>query len=212
MEEIQFSIIRGFLDNRKRQLILNPEFIRFEDKDLVSDSFTQFNKSSITEFRYGINWINGIEFTIGREYQIFIRNQENQVLKLNFKSFYGFKKKEYHRNYIKILGTLWDFYFSDISWNFINKFQREEEFKIGNVAFTKDNITISVSGILKEERKIIPWENVRTKDYQTYFAIYSIEDSLDINRGYSYLDEWNTGILYSVVKSILDVKKIEIIE
>jgi hypothetical protein len=211
MQEIQLSIIRGFLDNRKRQLILNPEFIKFEEKE-ISGAFTQFSKNSIIEYRYGINWINGIEFTIGREYQIFIHNLENDVLKINFKSFYGFKKKEYHRNYSKILDTLWDFYFSDISWNFINKFQREEEFKIGNVGFSKDNITIGVSGILKEESKTIPWESVRTRDYQTYFAIYSIDDPINVNRGYSYLDEWNTGILYSVVKSILDLKRIEIIE
>ena len=110
------------------------------------------------------------------------------------------------------MDTLWDFYFSDISWNFINKFQREEEFKIGNVGFSKDNITIGVSGILKEESKTIPWESVRTRDYQTYFAIYSIDDPINVNRGYSYLDEWNTEILYSVVKSILDLKRIEIIE
>ena len=70
MEEIQLKIKRGFLDNRERKLIINPEFIKFENKNSISDAYTQFNKDSIIEYRYGINWIEGLYFTIGREYQI----------------------------------------------------------------------------------------------------------------------------------------------
>lgn len=211
MNEFQLSIKRGFLNNRERQLIINPEFIKFECNDKLSNEFVQFNKQEITEYRYGIKWIKGIEFTIGREYQIFIRNRDNNILKINFKSLYGFKKNELHKNYVSILNLLWDYYFSDISLNYINKFHRNEEFNIDNVSFTKDYLTISVNGILKGKKISIPWEKVRTKDYYTYFAIYSIDEPANINRGYSYLDEWNTGLLYSVVRSILDFKKIEII-
>jgi hypothetical protein len=69
-----------------------------------------------------------------------------------------------------------------------------------------------VNGIIKEEPKTIPWEEVRTRDYRNYFAIYSIENPTNINRGYNYKDDWNTGVLYSVVRTILNTKKIEITE
>jgi hypothetical protein len=142
MEEIHFSIKRGLLDNRERKLIINPESIKFENKDSKSDTYTQFNKDSIVEYRYGIKWIEGIYFTIGREYQIFIRNKENHILKINFKSFYGINKKEYHNKYAEIVDTLWQLYFSDISRFYLDKFHKEEDFAINNVIFTKNNLTI----------------------------------------------------------------------
>jgi hypothetical protein len=212
MEEIHFSIKRGLLDNRERKLIINPESIKFENKDSKSDTYTQFNKDSIVEYRYGIKWIEGIYFTIGREYQIFIRNNENNILKISFKSIYGLNKKEYQNKYAEIVNSIWNYFFSEISESYLTKFQNNEKFSIGNVMFTKNKLTIYVNGIIKEEPKTIPWEEVRTRDYQTYFAIYSIENPTNINRGYNYLNDWNTGVLYSVVRTILNTKKIEIIE
>ncbi len=203
MEETQFLIKWGLLDNKERKLILNPDYIRFDD----TYSYTQFDKESIVEYRYGIKWIDGIYFTIGREYQIFIRNKENHILKINFKSFYGINKKEYHNKYAEIVDTLWQLYFSDISRFYLDKFHNEEDFTINNVIFTKNNLTINVNGIIKEEAKTIPWEKVGTRDYQTYFAIYSIDNPLDINRGYNYHADWNTGLLYSVVRTILNSKQ-----
>ena len=144
--------------------------------------------------------------------RLFIKNEDNNILKINFKSFYGYNKNENHNMYAEIVNTLWHFYFSEISEFYINKFHNEDDFYIGNVLFTKNSIAIKVNGIIKEEIKTILWKNVRTKDYQAYFAIYSIENPASINRGYNYLDDWNTGILYSVVRSILNAKKIEIFE
>ncbi len=210
MEDIHFSIKRGLLDNRERKLIINPECIKFENKDSKSDTYTQFNKESIVEYRYGIKWIEGIYFTIGREYQIFIRNSENNILKINFKSFYGFQKKEYHNKFADIVNSIWNYFFSEISESYLTKFQNNENFGIGNVVFTKNHLTINVNGIIKEEPKTIPWEKVGTRDYQTYFAIYSTDNPTDIYRGYNYLTDWNTDILYSVVRTIINTKKNEI--
>lgn len=209
IKEVKFTVKRGLLDCKLRQLIINSDFIKFEDKNLLSNAFTQFDKHLIKDYRFGVKWIRGFEFTIGREYQIFIRNPDNKVLKINFKSFYGIKKNAHHKLYAEIISALWRFYFSDITSNFIEKFQKEEEFSIGKVHFTKDNLTINVSGILKEEKRTISWDRVKTRDYQTYFAIYSLDDPTNINRGYSYLDDWNTGLLYSVVRTILHYKNVK---
>ena len=208
IQEINLSIKRGFLDSRKRQLILNPAFIQFEDKDLLSDPFTRFVKSEIIAFRYGINWIQGYRFTIGREYQIFIHNQDNKTLKINFKSFYGIKKAELHKLYGEIIKALWDFYFGDITDKFLNKFRNGNDIDVGNVPISQRGVTIKASGIFKEQAKFIPWEKVRTRDYQTYFNIHSTEDTVNINRSYSYLKDWNTAVLYSVVRTILCDKQL----
>jgi len=212
MQEIEIIIKRGLLDNRLRQLIINPEFIKFEDKNLINDSFTLFEKETIKDFRYGVKWINGAYFTFGRDYQIYIRNVDNKILKINFKSYFGLKKQEAHNKYVKIVNALWDFYFSAISDVYLNRFLKDESFNIEHLLITKDALIINKIGVLKSNKMEILWENVRTKNYHTYFAIYSIEDPVKINIGYKYLDEWNTGVIYSVVKTILNYKKIETLE
>jgi hypothetical protein len=146
----------------------------------------------------------------GREYQIFIRNKEEKTIKISFTSYFGRKKEELNKQYIEILNALWTYFFSNMVKDYLSRHSNNEEFSIGDVLFTKDNIVLSVSGIMKQKTIAIPWEKVRTKNYYSYFSIYSSEDPVKLNRGYSYSEDWNTNILYSVLRTILREKKIEI--
>ncbi len=56
---------------------------------------------------------------------------------------------------------------------------------------------------------MIPWEKVRTQNYYTYFAIYSEDDARHTNTVHSYKEDWNTNVLYSVLRTILKAKNIE---
>ncbi len=76
MEEKKFIFKRGFSDGHSRELLLNENFLKIEDKDL-QNPYTIFTKEEIKDYRYGIRWIR-FELTYGREYQIFIRNKENK--------------------------------------------------------------------------------------------------------------------------------------
>lgn len=207
-KESEFLIRRGLTDNYPRKLKINEESVEFENSDLYSVPFTLFKKEDIVEYKFGIHWMQ-YKFVFGREYLIFIRNNENKILKINFKTYFGNKKKEYHIQFKEILDLLWDFHFKDVANNFIEKHKNGEDFKIGEVGFSKDFITIHVSGVLNEIEKSIPWDKIRTRSYQTYFAIYSNDDARNINRGFSYLKDWNTSILYSVLRALLREKGIE---
>ena len=207
-DSVNFSIKRSLLDHSDRTLTISEDFLKFQNKDLKENPFTIFKKEEIAEYRYGIRWIS-FRVTYGRDYQIFIRNKKGKILKINFKSFFGQNKKEYYQKYIEILDVLWDNFFAKIAEDFLKKFRNNESFKIGNVDFDETGITIAVSGIAKTTKTKIAWENVRTKNYYTYFAIYSSEMPSEINRGYNYHDDWNTGVLYSVLRTILKSKNIE---
>ncbi len=200
LEEIVFKIKRGPIDNKLRQLIINPTCLKFEAGTSKSNSFIVFDKTSIKEYKFGIKWIDGYKFTIGREYQIFIMDNDGQVLKINFKSFYGIRRTEYHHLYAEILNKLWDFYFRDIANDFLTQFWNDQEFTICNVIFSKYGLKLSAAVNLNEH---IPWEKVKIRDYKTYFAIYSTEDPSKINKSFNYLADWNTDILNSVTKTIL---------
>lgn len=206
MEEKQFVIRRGIRDNSPRQLILNEKFLSFESK--IKNEPIVFSKDEIAEYSFGINFMR-YDIAFGREYVISIRNDKKQTLKINFKTYFGRKKKVYNQLYTQIISELWNFYFDDVVTNYLEKYEAEEEFKIGEVEFDSQGITISTNSSIKQKSAKIPWEKIRTTDYATYFAIYSIDDAMNINRGYNYLSDWNTPVLYSVVRTILKRKNIE---
>ena len=207
-KDLEFTIRRGILDNAPRKLILNPEFIKFESNDLVTNLYTIFERNEIAEIRFGMKWIS-FEVTFGREYFIFIRNTKKEVIKINFKTYFGNKKTEYQNLYREIVINLEELYFGKIVDEYLKKYEEKESFQIGEVYFTKDNIKIGVSGILKETEKNISWENIRIKEYFSYVAIYSAENPENINRGFSYLEDWNSLVLCSFLKSVLNYKETE---
>jgi hypothetical protein len=206
MQQKQFVIRRGITDNYPRQLILDENFLKFENKDLRNNEFTTFQKNEIAEYSFGVKWMR-YKFVFGREYVISIRNYDNQVLKINFKTYFGRKKKEYHQLCNAIIDRLWDCYFDEMTSNFIRRQEAGEEFKIGEVVFNPKGLTINSHASLRQKSVLIPWEKVATKSYATYFAIYSIDDAINVNRGFSYLNDWNTIVLYSAIETILKRKK-----
>jgi hypothetical protein len=199
IEGFQITIKRGWVDSRPRLLEINNEYLQLEDKDLINDPYTKFNKQEIQDYRFGIKWIRGFELTVGREYLVFVRNSSVKIIKISFKTFYGINKNRLHDNYSKILDELWQCYFGDITNNILASFSSGENISINNVLISIDGITI-------RNNQYIIWENVRAQDYHTYFAIYSKDNPGKINAAYKYLDEWNTGVLYGVIRTILKDK------
>ncbi|CCB69355.1 Hypothetical protein FBFL15_1272 [Flavobacterium branchiophilum FL-15] len=207
-DALEFTIIRGIIDNAQRKLILKQEFIQFESNDRVSNPYTTFKSNEILEFRYGMKWIT-FKLTFGREYFIYIKNNQNKIIKINFRTYFGRKKTEYHNLYGNIIQNIIKFYFDNRVVEYIKRYENKEAFTIGEVKFSVDGVTIQVSGIINHSEKMIAWNNIRTKDYISYFSIYSAEDPSKINRGYSYLNDWNTYVLYCVLRSILNSQGIE---
>lgn len=205
--ELQVKIKRSFLDNYLRPLHLHPEFIMFEDKDLVNNKFTRFKTSEIKEFRYGIKWYR-YHFVFGREYQIYVRNHSNEVLKINFNSYFGIKKYEYYELYASIINSIWDLYFKNYVYTMLKEFDTGESFYVGDVNINPEGVIILVSKLFKQEKKLIPWQDVRIKKYQTYISVYSNQNPMDFNRGYYYKEDWNTFVLFEVLKNILASKNI----
>ena len=164
MEELNFIIKRGLTDNASRELIINREFLKFENKDLVNNAFTVFKKDQIEEYRFGVKWMK-YYFVFGREYFIEVKNSKNEILKINFKTYFGSKKKEYHDLCNQILSALWENYFDKLVKNYIEKHELGEEFNIGEVTFLPEGIVIETNSSIRLKKALIPWEKIRTKTY-----------------------------------------------
>lgn len=201
MKEYSCYIKRGLTDRTPRELIINNDYISFKDKTFGKETFTTFFRSEITEYRFGIYWLQ-LDLTFGRQYQIYIRNKENKILKITFKSYFKHRQKETYQQYCEILDALWEFHFDNITDDYLRKFEADGEFTLGIIQFSKEGIIIKDSLIL--------WQDVRTSNYYTYFAIYSEKEPNKINYQYSYMEDWNTTVLYSVLRTILKYKNVEV--
>jgi hypothetical protein len=198
---IQLFIKSSILD-RERQLTIEENFIQFDNKDLISDSPTRLSKSEITGFRHGIKSIYGYQFAIGKIYCIDLLTTDNQVLKIRAKTLYGIRKHQLNEKYRTIVNAVYDNFIDDISRNLLAKFAAGTDFEIAGILFTQIGLT------LHPNSEIVRWEDVGTKSYSSYYAIFS-----KLNRNHykavEYLNDWNTGVLYSASKKILMDKGLE---
>jgi hypothetical protein len=195
---LEVTIKSSILD-RDRKLSLKEEFIEFEDKDLIGASPTRLVKSELSEFRYGIKWISGIHLTIGRVYTVDIRDIHGNEINLRLKSLYGVRKKQLLEKYVKIVSHLYDQYFNDISRDYLDKFLAGESVSILGVEFTAGGV------ILNKKIGLIRWEDLETRSYWSYYTLSSKLDSTKY-KAYVYLEDWNTGVLYTVSREILKGK------
>ncbi|MFC7345147.1 hypothetical protein ACFQO9_00270 [Chryseobacterium zhengzhouense] len=190
----EFSIVRGLFDKRKRQLIINENFIKFENKDQNNDLFTIISKEEITGIRYGIHFIKGLEFYIGREYQIFIRSKSGKELKIFFKLFYKRKLKEKHKLFCDIVDTLWEYYFNDILNSYIDQFNGNKNFMLAGILFKNTCIQF--------DNKEIVYSDLSLKKYYHYFVLHSTKDQY-INKMMHYLKDKDAVILNEILNCII---------
>ncbi len=206
-KSFEFFIKRGMWDSRPRKLILSKDCMTFDDKSGEGDTLACFKKEEIKDCRYGVVWLHGLYFVIGRDYQIYIRNTEDQVIKINFSTFYGIKKNEYHDKCLEIINALWDLYFGSIAEKLIIDFYEGKIIHVCDVDISETGVTIQSKGLFKTVKKEITWDKLQTRAYVTYFAIYSSENPTDINKSYKYMDDWNVIVLNGVLRTIIREKK-----
>lgn len=137
------------------------------------------------------------KFTVGRQFSITIKDNNNKEVKILFQSYFGLGK-DAHQIYAEIIDDVWRLYHSSIVETFLQTFYDQGEIEIQGVTLKNEGIK------LRDKMGLIPWDKVSTKDYYTYFAIYNT-DNPDIHSRVSY-NEYGTETLWSAIKSILKEK------
>ena len=190
-------LISGFLD-RPRKLLLTEEYLEWENRDLKGQEFSRLDKSDIVDFRHGADWIVWYRFTVGLQFSIIFKDKKNKEFKIQFSSYFGLHK-ENNQKYADIVDDVWRLYHSNIVDSFLDMFYDSGEVEIQGIKLKNEGIE------LREEKKLIPWDKVATKDYYRYFAIYHQDDST-IHSRISY-NEYGTETLWSVIRTILKEKQ-----
>ena len=193
--------VKSSIMDRERQLLIDPFFLAFDDRDLVDAEPSRFEKEDIIEIRYGVRAIRGYMFNIGRIFCVDIRNESGAIITIRIKSIYGVRIRKLGMKYSAIIHALFENYFEDLVWHYINMFRNNFPFELLGIGFREQGL------VLKTSDFIIPWEDLGTRDYLTYYALYS-KSNPQRHRTFNYLEDWNTGILYSVSRNILQEKNV----
>ena len=199
-QPLQIEIKSSIVD-RRRLLTIEPDYIEFDDTELRSAVPTRFAKEEIVAWRYGTKWIRGYQFYIGRIYCIDLKSSSNHILKIRLKTIYGVRKQLLASKYSLVWNAIQTNFIRDISRKTIDLFFSEGETEVLGVLFANDGVR------LDKDADIIPWFEVGTKNYATYYSIYSITNPQK-HKAFDYLIDWNTSVLYSVSRSILKSKNL----
>lgn len=194
MEKVNYiTYIRKGLSNfKKRKVCFNEQGVEFDDTDFIKKQNSFIRYSDIKDFKFGIEWIKGYYFVIGRKYILTIRDLNNNKLNISFKSYYGYKKIELSEKYSNLLNTIWNNYVDDLVLKLITDIENGEEIEIAKTKIDSKRILYS--------KKTTDWKKISTKAYDHYYVIYS-KNNEHYNKAYYFKDDWNIGVLYSLIET-----------
>lgn len=192
-------LIKSTILDRERLLTVHPDYLSFDDKDLKSAQPTCLEKANIESFRFGVDWISGLYFIIGRTYRIEVRDHEGTCIKIQLRSIYGIRIKKLAKKYNQIYNALHSAYFNDLGLHYIRLVNDGLPFQLAGVTLTPHGLEDPKIGALS-------WNSIGLKAYTTYCAIFDKSEPTRYH-AFDYGIEWNGVLLYSVLEYILKSKQ-----
>lgn len=199
MDETQEIIFKPTFFSEAQKLVLNPEFIEFY-KSPEDINPIRFSKLEIDGFRFGVKLLRGYKLVFGRIYCVDIKNTNETIIKIRLTSVYKVGIKQMHKKYNLIIGAILQYYASELVSQYLKLFNYKQPFSILNVYFNQ-------LGIVLNDKYNIEWNNIDVRTYTRYVAV-SRKNKPEIYKAFDYIEEWNTLVLYNVLRLILKSKNL----
>ena len=191
--ENTISIPALLQDKIHKKLTLTKEGLTIE-KPLSSALVVFIPAEDILSFRYGIKWLKGSHFTIGRRYTIQVQDVNNQITSIKLSSYYGIRRKAYGQVWSEIIDRLWDNYFIN-TYNFYSGlYQARQEFELAGMKFYHNGIGWDNNSLF--------WNEIGLSTYQTYFMVHHRNDPKK-TKSFSFMNDWNAYLLQRLLKKII---------
>ncbi|MFT4205138.1 MAG: hypothetical protein QM610_14630 [Chitinophagaceae bacterium] len=174
-------------------------FLSFKEKSLTIEYPKRkivIPYTEIRSFRFGVSWIKGYAFVIGRNYKIEIKYGDHMIITFKLISLYKQRLEIQQKIYSDILDTLLENIFPNRIISYLN------DIKTGNT-ISIENLKLNKYGIFLQNHELTPWSTINLKAYSTYLAIFNKQHG-DIYRSFDYINDWDTLIIYNVCKNLID--------
>lgn len=194
MDIIEIKYKSNFYSKEKRIVFSDNALCLFCDNELL----IQIDKEDIKDYRYGVSWIRGIDFYIGRIYCIDISNRNDKVIKIRLRSLYGINKRILCDKYNDLLDKLYDFYLNEEISNCITNINNGIDVAIADVILRNDGVCLD----LKKSDGFIEWTDLNTTAYSYYYTLSS-KKKPQFYKAFTYLKDWNAVLIYSISRQLL---------
>jgi len=115
-------------------------------------------------------------------------------------SVYKINAKKLNEKYRSLINIMLEYYASEMVSQYLKLFNYKQPFSILNVHFGQ-------LGIVLNDKYNIEWNNIDVRTHTRYVAI-STKNESDIYKAFDYIEEWNTLVLYNVLRLILKNKNL----
>jgi hypothetical protein len=192
-------MIKSTIMDRQRLLVVDPEYLEFDDQDRMSELPTRFLKAEIEGLRYGVKAIRGYRFRIGRTFHIDIRDVAGRIIRIRLKSVYLVRRKLLGEKYQAIVGAILRYYFHDIMRGYVQQLRN-------GLPVDLLGVNLNGEGVLFDPTVgRVSWDFIGTKRFWHYYTLFS-EENPGKYRAFVFVDDWNAGVLRGVVETILKDK------
>jgi hypothetical protein len=182
-----------FRNKTVKKLIFTEGGLTIE-KPLSFDPVVFVPAEDIVAFRYGIKWLSGYAFTIGRTYLVEIQDNKGQIIPVKLPSLYGIKKNVYLDIWAGIIEQLWLYYLKTIFEGFYNQYKNKERFDLSGVEFHPFGIMLNGKGLF--------WDEIALSNYKTYFVVHGREN-VKLLWSCNFKNDWNAYLLQKLLKTII---------
>lgn len=169
----------------------------FSDGKLVNS----INKEDVKDIRYGVSWIRGIDFTIGRIYCIDVGNKDGEFVKIRLRSLYGVNKVKLGDKYHKILDLIYDFYISDVVDIYLHQIETGSTVELAGITFTNKGLNLKPH----KSDGFISWEDINARAYSYYYTMAS-KPKPEFYKAFTYLCDWNAVLVHHISQQMLERK------
>ncbi|WP_183560244.1 hypothetical protein [Mucilaginibacter sp. SP1R1] len=198
--DAEFIEIPALLSNKvSKKITFKPDGVIIE-KPLSRAAANIIKAENITGFRYGVSWINGYTFTIGRQYFIDILDDQQKVTCIKLGSYYGIRKKIYGELWSETIHQLWCNYFVNQYNYYYDLYNIHQTFELCGIRFHFEGIGWDVQNTLK-------WDEIAISSYYSYFMIYNSNNKKQ-NKSRSFANDWNAVVLQALLKKIVEERKV----
>lgn len=206
IHDITLEIKHNMFVKKSSKITIAPDALLIQPNKTFSKNIIRIPKENIQDFRYGVKWLSGFKFIIGREYQLFIRTKDNSEYSIRTKTFYGYKRDQLHSEFYTMVNHIWNIYFRKITNDYLTKYTQGINIQVCDVLITSDGINLESGSSFKRTRNFIKWDDLGSRIYHSNYSLYSKENAVEINNSFYFMADWNVSVLSGLIETILKMR------
>ena len=180
------------IDSFKRKdktLLINEVVIQFHEKEI--------GRSKISGIKYWISTIEFYKFSIGRQYHIGLRT-ENEQIDIILKSYFGFGNAYFTDLCSRIIDEVWEPVISQVMNSAVDLLIAGEEVQFGQCTVSKDGVLITKNNAITRKRSLIGWADLHYQKKYDRLVLNSKSDHKLWTNLY-FNKSWNIEILMALL-------------